>query len=277
MPTLEQEKKHLINSAALPLAFVALIWLLKIAETLLGANWANWGIYPRTLSGLKGLLTYPLVHGNWEHLLSNTMPLLVLGFLFMSSYRVVAMRVLPAIYLASGLGIWLIGRESSHIGASGVVYGLAFFLFFSGVWRKDRQSMALSAFVAIFYGGMTWGLYPMEEGVSWEGHLAGAAIGALCAYRYRHINPPPRYEWELNSESVDEGLIVEHPFWVPLPTSFDEPSDEDSKREGEMPTDHQPTEKREDIPATPNETLHEWAVKYHFVPNQPPTNDDKQS
>ncbi|MBK8472522.1 MAG: rhomboid family intramembrane serine protease [Sphingobacteriales bacterium] len=254
----KSDKQHVWSSIWLPLLFVALIWTIKIVETLSGMQWTALGVYPRDPSGLLGILTYPLVHGSWEHLLSNTMPLLVLGSLLMHSYRAVAGRVLPIIYVASGLGIWLFGRQSHHIGASGLVYGLAFFLFFSGIWRKDRPSMALAAFVAIFYGGMTWGLYPMEEGISWEGHLAGAIIGTICAYKYRHINPPPRYDWETSPNPIEGEIIIEHPFWVPLPAE-PEPDTEDT------PTDSGPT------PTAPN-PLQNWELKYHFVPHnqQPP-------
>ncbi len=272
MPNYEQEKQHLKSSVLLPLAFVAIIWLIKIAETLLNFELSGLlGVYPRTLSGLKGIFSYPLVHGNWEHLLSNTMPLLVLGSLFMNSYHSIAWRVLPIIYIGSGFGIWFIGRPANHIGASGLVYGLAFFLFFSGLWRKDRSSMALAAFVAIFYGGMTWGLYPMEEQVSWEGHLAGAFVGTICAYLYRHINPAPRYDWELQPVYDDTEIIVEHPFWVPLP---EPPADDEAINEQHDETQTNHEEQADNSPATHNtdQQLKNWEIKYHFVPSAPDEN-----
>lgn len=284
MPNYESEKQHLKNSAILPLVFIVIIWFIKIAETLTRSKLGGLlGVYPRSLDGLKGIFSYPLVHGNWEHLLSNTMPLFILGFLFMNSYRIVAARVLPLIYIGSGLGIWLIGRQSNHIGASGLVYGLAFFLFFSGIWRKDRNAMALSAFVAIFYGGMTWGLYPMDEQVSWEGHLAGAIVGTLCAYQYRHINPAPRYDWELQPEPEEQEIIVEHPFWVPIPMPPDEelPNDlEDNEPNDETDKPKNPQADKEINNNSPkpiadtkktNDALN-WEIKYHFVPHQPNNN-----
>ncbi len=233
MKTLREEKNQLQRAAWYPITFVVIIWAIKIVEELMGLDFSHFGIYPRTLDGLQGLLTYPLIHGdaqqvekgfqlfaNFDHLLSNSLPLLVLGFFLVVSYPRVSWRVFLFIYFIPGLFIWCFGRPSYHIGASGVVYGLAFFIFWSGVFRREVKSLALAGIVAVFYGGMIWGVLPLYEGVSWEGHLAGAMAGTYMAWTYRHTDlHKPKYSW---SDQPVQKELIEEPFWVKKPEPIEE-------------------------------------------------------
>lgn len=179
------------------LAAVGLLWLIHLIAWAGELPLSGFGVYPRTTSGLLGILTAPLVHGSWGHLASNSAPLLVLLTGILVFFRKEIFPVLWVSYLAPGIWVWVAGRSSYHIGASGVVYALAFFVFFSGVFRKDIRSIALSLIVAFLYGGMVWGVFPLQEGVSWESHLFGGIAGVILAWYFRKSGPKPKtYSWE---------------------------------------------------------------------------------
>ena len=200
----DTEKKIFKYSLLFPVLIVGLFWLVKLAEIVLNIDLAEFGILPLHLEGLPGILLSPFIHGSWDHLLSNSLPFLVLGFALFYFYRNLAYRILFLIYLLSGLCVWLGGRESYHIGASGIVYGLASFLFFSGVFRKDAHLLTIGIIVTFLYGSMFWGIFPIKPDVSWESHLWGAASGLLLSLYYRHQGPVrPRASWEKEPEEED--------------------------------------------------------------------------
>lgn len=163
------------------------MWLLFFIENLLPIDLGFLGINPRTFSGLIGIFSSPLIHGNLHHILSNTVPLMLLGTMLYIFYSRIAMRVFVQCYLLTGLLVWIFGRSFYHIGASGVIYGLAFFHIFFGFFRKDFKSLAISIFVVLLYGGMIYGVLPSRYGVSWESHMFGALIGIATAYNLRNI------------------------------------------------------------------------------------------
>lgn len=214
MNVVQRELQQIKNNLWQPIQLVGVLWFIKIVETVLSIDLGWLGVLPRDFSTIWHIFTMPFIHGDWGHLMSNSLPLIIFSFIVLQSYRQVALSIMSIIYVLSGLGIWLLGRESYHIGASGVIYGLAFFIFFSGVFRRDVKSIALALLVTLFYGGMVWGLLPIKEGVSWEGHLFGALAGVWCAYYYRHVNPPPRFAWQ-DEKPLEEGSIIEDPFWIP--------------------------------------------------------------
>ncbi|MCX2741119.1 rhomboid family intramembrane serine protease [Pontibacter anaerobius] len=187
--TLAEEGPHFGYSFLPGLLFVALIWLISLLSYLTGANLAFLGIMPRSFLGLIGVFFGPLIHGDLLHLLSNTFPLVLLSGFILYIHRKVALRVTVLVYLLSGLLTWLIGRQSYHIGASGVVYGLAGFLLFNGFLRQNRGAMAVSLAVLFLYSGLFYGLFPGEERVSWEGHVAGLLSGLVAAIVYGDGNP----------------------------------------------------------------------------------------
>jgi len=179
--------------------FVVFIWIVHIVALVAGLNLAPLGIRPHVAAGLSGIVTAPLVHGSWGHLISNTLPLLILGTAVIYHTPRAARIAIPVIWLGAGLGVWLFARESIHIGASGLTYGMLFYLLFIGFLRRDRQSLALTLLVFFLYGGMIWGVFPLSPGISFEYHLFGAMAGVLCAFVLRRLDPLPereRYEWE---------------------------------------------------------------------------------
>lgn len=197
------------------LGFVALIWLIPLLGW--GLDLQQYGIRPREWIGLPGILTAPLLHADFNHLLANSLPLLVLGTMTFHLYPYASFRVLPAVYLVPGILVWLFARGGNHIGASGIVYGLVSFVFFAGMLRRDRRAMAASLLMAFMYGTLAWGVLPIKLGVSWETHLAAALVGIVMAFAMRHRdNPPPiQYSWER------EGAEDE-PAFEPEPQVFDE-------------------------------------------------------
>ncbi len=184
-------------------AFVALLWLIQATVAVTGWDPGPLGLRPRDPSGLVGILTAPLVHGSWGHLFGNTLALLVLGMAVLYGTPAAGRIGLPLIWLASGLAVWLFAREGVHVGASGLTYGMFFFVFLMGILRRDKRSIALSLLVFFLYGSMVWGVLPTAPGVSFEYHLYGAIAGGLSAFLLRHRDPMPqrrRYDWEYEDE-----------------------------------------------------------------------------
>jgi membrane associated rhomboid family serine protease len=200
----ETEKKIFKYSLLIPVAIVAVFWVVKIVENLYNLDLSSFGILPLTIEGLPGIITSPFIHGSYDHLLSNSIPFLILTFALLYFYRRLAYRIFFLIYFLSGICVWLGGRESWHIGASGIVYGLASFLFFSGVFRKDANLLTIGIIVVFLYGSMFWGIFPIKPEISWESHLWGAASGLMLAYYYRHQGPVrPVASWENEPEEED--------------------------------------------------------------------------
>lgn len=184
------------RAVSVPLSFVSILWIILGIDSALGLDLHSFSVYPRTEDGLIGILTMPLLHADFAHLASNSVPLLVLGFALYLFYPSVATRVLLLIYFGSGALVWAAARPSYHIGASGVVYGLIAYVFFSGVFRKDVRSIVLALITVFLYGGAIWGILPLEPGVSWEGHLFGGVVGVGCSWVFRKSDPPKKYDWE---------------------------------------------------------------------------------
>lgn len=168
-------------------AFVSVLWIIKAIEFASGESFAKLGIFPRTLKGAIGIFTAPLIHGDIVHLISNTLPILFLGILLFYFYHRIAVELFIWIYLVTGFWTWMLARDAYHIGASGVVYGMASFLFFSGILRKNKQLMTISGIVIFLYGGMVYGVLPegVESNISWESHLTGALAGVVLAFFFR--------------------------------------------------------------------------------------------
>ncbi len=189
-------------AATLAVTFVALVWLLQLANWALGLDAAPFGVRPRTIEGLAGILFAPLSHSGFEHLVANTIPLAVLGTAMLHLYPRASPVVLPWVYLAPGIAVWLFGRDAIHVGASGLIYGLTAYVFFAGLLRRDRRAIAASLVVAFLYGSAIWGVMPLKQTDSWETHLAAALVGTVLAVLLRHRDVPPKvvYTWELHEE-----------------------------------------------------------------------------
>lgn len=193
----EQHFRYSTWVLAVPMALILAIWSVYLLELRLGLNLNTWGIYPRTLNGLRGILASPWIHGSLDHLYNNTLPLGILTATLFYFYRPIAWRTLILGTLLTGLLTWCIGRPSYHIGASGVIYLLASFIFFKGVFTRHYRLVALSLGVVFLYGSLLWYVFPIREGISWEGHLSGALVGLFLAAVFRARVPvPPKYDWE---------------------------------------------------------------------------------
>lgn len=179
-------QQRVYESLSLPFKFVVGIWLIHFAQTILHLNLGSWGIYPRETFGLPGIITAPLIHADFPHLLSNTPPLFVLSAMVLFFYRSVAISSISLIYLLTGAAVWVFGRPVFHIGASGVIYGLAAFVVFNGIFRRNLKSIALALIVGFYYGSMIYGVFPGQEGVSWESHLLGAVVGVFASFVFKN-------------------------------------------------------------------------------------------
>ncbi|MDH5397759.1 MAG: rhomboid family intramembrane serine protease [Cyclobacteriaceae bacterium] len=183
-----EDRKRARDSAFYTFVFLGILWLTKCIEYYSGADFGVFGIYPRTLEGMGGILLSPFIHGDFYHLISNTIPIGVLGFGVIYFYREVAHYVIGLIYLLSGFWVWVAARSAFHIGASGIVYGLLFFLLLSGIIKRDRKQLAVSFVILFLYGGsMFSGLMPLDASVSWEAHVTGAVSGIFCAVLFRKV------------------------------------------------------------------------------------------
>jgi len=193
------------------LILVVLIVGIKIFEEYLGVRWAKYGVFPRSLEGVLGIITTPFIHGDWKHVFNNSVPLLVLGTSLRYFYKDISKEVFLWSWLMSGLWLWAIGRPSFHIGASGIVYALASFLFFSGLIRKHTSLMAVSFVVVFLYGSMVWGIFPIKEHISWEGHLSGGLAGIILAWWFRSEGPPKqKYQYEIDEELEENEVMIEY-------------------------------------------------------------------
>lgn len=187
------------------LVFIGIIWAIFLVDAVLGLRLGRLGLRPGSTGGLLGIVTAPLLHGSPQHLLSNTLPLLVSLTAALYLYPASSLRAIPMIWLGSGAIAWLIGRPSLHFGASGLIYGLLAFVFVGGVLRRDLRSVSVSLLVGFLYGSMIWGVLPLRPHMSWELHLGGAVMGCLMALVYRGWDRVPvvRYDWE-DDDSVPE-------------------------------------------------------------------------
>ena len=202
--------------------FAALLWWIKVFETSFGWNLGGLGVYPLSSAGLIGILTAPLIHGSWEHLIANTLPLLLLGTALIYGYPKSRWWTLAVIWIVSGTGVWLLGRQSFHIGASGITHGMMFFLFISGIIRRDKRSIALSMLAFFMYGGMLMTIFPRDPGISFEYHFFGAVGGVLCAMLFRRWDPKPvrkMYSWDREPEDHEDPLIGE--LWKKKPGDYE--------------------------------------------------------
>jgi membrane associated rhomboid family serine protease len=198
--------KRLYISMFFPGVFLLVIWIVFVLDSTLKLDLIYHGIFPRKISGLPGILISPLIHGGIKHIVANSLPLFALSSLLFYFYQNLSFRVLILSYIITGVLVWMIGRPSYHVGASGVIYGLAGFLFVSGFIRKHLGLMAIAFLVAFQYGSMIWGIFPIEDHVSWESHLAGLLTGIGLALHYRKKGPKgsPLF-WEGLGYTKDEG------------------------------------------------------------------------
>ncbi|TWO31651.1 rhomboid family intramembrane serine protease [Seonamhaeicola sediminis] len=203
--------KFTLGVIAYPVFLVLIIWSVLSFEVRFNVNFNEYGIYPLTLKGLRGVFLSPFIHSGIEHLYHNTLPLLVLTMALFYFYRHIAWKVILWGIVVSGFLTWCIGRPSYHIGASGLIYVLVSFTFFKGVLAKHYRLIALSLLVVFLYGSMVWYVMPIKDGVSWEGHLSGLITGLTFAFLFkRQIAKPKKFEWEQEYYKEEDDPFLKH-------------------------------------------------------------------
>ncbi len=211
---MNEDQRKMYRSLILPGIFVTVLWLVKIFELTAHTDLSIYGLYPLKLKGLPGVLTCPFLHADFSHLSANSIPLFFLGGMLFYFYREIAFKVFFLTWILTGFWVWCFARgEGIHIGASGIVYGLASFLFFSGIIRRETKLMALTLLIAFLYGGLVWGVFPQffpQQRISWESHLMGLLAGLILAIYYRKIGTQRKiYDWGTEDDEDESEIYKE--------------------------------------------------------------------
>jgi len=207
----EDQFKFSTGVIAYPILFVLIIWLVFWFEVRFGYTFNSYGVYPRTLVGLRGIIFSPFIHSNIEHLYHNSIPLFVLSAALFYFYRAISWKVIFYGIIFSGFLTWCIGRPSNHIGASGLIYVLMSFTLFKGIFAKHFGLIALSLLIVFLYGSMIWYVFPIKEEISWEGHFSGLLVGFVFALFFRKsIAKPRKYVWEQDDYNEDNDPFLKH-------------------------------------------------------------------
>jgi membrane associated rhomboid family serine protease len=213
MKTLISDKQHFLNTLFISGMIVFAPVLVFLMQQIFDWNLDFLGVAPRQVKSLYGILTHVLVHGDWSHLWNNTVSFFILTFSLFYFYGKIADRVFILSWVMMGTLLWMIGRDSIHIGASGLIFAEAFFLFWSGIIRKHIPLIAIALVVVFLYGNMVWHIFPWQPFVqeSWEGHLSGAIAGTFLAYLYRKEGPQrPVKNWDEQLETEDDKELAEY-------------------------------------------------------------------
>lgn len=227
MSTHKEDRKLFGTSLLISLTFCVLVAIIYFFQLQFASRLVDWGIYPRTIEGLRGIIFAPLLHGSIDHLTNNLWSFFILLALAIYSYRNVAYISLLWIWLTHGVGVWIIGRENYHIGISGIIYGLGGFLLVSGLLRNNNSLRAISIIVVLFHTGFLYGMSPQNFTISWEGHLCGFIGGVFCSIFYLHEGPEDdkHPEWMLKEEEEPE---TGNEYWR-------EGAEDEKRKENEFP------------------------------------------
>lgn len=206
---MKPELRRIFLSIVIPLFFIFILYMIKIMEVGMEWDFTRLGVYPMEKKGVFGIFAHPLVHSSFKHLFANTIPLLFLLWCLFYFYKDLSALIFFFIWIAGGIFTFIIGKPGWHVGASGLIYGLAFYLFFSGILRKHIPLIAISLLITFLYGGLIWNMFPFfaNESTSWEGHLSGAIAGTIAAVIFRKHGPQkPEYPEEDDDENNKEYL-----------------------------------------------------------------------
>ncbi len=205
----EEDLWGFFKSVSAPVLLVFSLWVVKLLEILLEVNFIRFGIYPREADGITGIFLSPFLHSGFEHLISNSFPLLFVLVMLRFFYRRISLMTIILVWIMTGILVWLFARPAYHIGASGVVYGLLGFLLWSGLFRRDNKSITLSLLVLAVYSTYFLG-FEKEEGVSWESHMIGALVGLIIAFLFRNVREPEDVPQEMS-----DYISVKEKFFAP--------------------------------------------------------------
>ena len=207
----QEHFKYTTGVIGYPVMFVLIIWIVFWFEVRFGYSFNSFGVYPRTFTGLRGIIFSPFIHSDIEHLYHNTIPLFVLTVVLFYFYRTISWKVIFYGILLSGFLTWCIGRPANHIGASGLIYVLMSFTLFKGIFAKHYRLLALSLLIIFLYGSMIWYVFPIKENMSWEGHLSGLIVGLFFAIIFRKsISKPKKYAWEQDDYNEADDPFLKH-------------------------------------------------------------------
>jgi membrane associated rhomboid family serine protease len=212
-------KKQLFTNFIPAILITLIIWITFFADEYFKLNLWQYGLYPRQLPGLAGILTMPLLHGDIRHIINNTVPLIVLTTFLFHFYNKFFIRVFIMIWLTSGLWTWVIARPSYHIGASALIYGLAAFIFFAGILLKEKRHVAISFLIVFLYGSIVWGIFPIDIQQSWEGHLSGFLVGTTLAFYFSKELKTTYKPVIVDEEEEDDEEDDENAYWRSTDTS----------------------------------------------------------
>lgn len=205
---MKHDIRRILVAMVIPLFLIFVLYMIKILEIGMDWDFTRLGVYPLDKRGVFGIFAHPLVHSGFRHLLANTIPLFFLSWCLFYFYRNIAPYIFFIIWVGCGALTFVIGKPGWHIGVSGIIYGLAFFLFFSGLLRKHIPLIAISLLVTFIYGGLIWNMLPFfaKETTSWEGHLSGAIVGVLCAFAFQNYGPqkPAAFADEEEEDEMEE-------------------------------------------------------------------------
>lgn len=208
----KKEKNQFIAALFLPSVLVFTMFIVFLIEIIFNVSFNSYGIYPRKVSGLIGIILAPFLHGDFSHLLNNSIPILILGSSLFYFYKEIALKVFLWVFIMGGIWTWMSAREATHIGASGVVYGLFSFLLISGFIRRNMQLISISFFVVFVYGSMVWGIFPIKVEISYESHFWGFIAGAILSVYYRKQGPQKKeYHWEEDDNDDEPPTPTKNP------------------------------------------------------------------
>jgi membrane associated rhomboid family serine protease len=237
------EKGKLLDAVLASSIFLLAIWICFLSDEFLGFQWKSLGLWPRSVEGLRGILTMHFLHADWDHVIHNTLAIAVLHSFLFYFYRKIAISVWLWVAVAGAAIVWVFGRESNHIGASLVLYGEFAFLFFSGLFRRESMPIRVALVVALYYGSLIWYIFPVDERISYEGHFGGFLVGAVLAYTLRHKGPQKKvYRFEVEPEPDER-----NPYWLT--------SEQRAKWEKEHPEWVEPADKPEEKQAETTVTI----------------------
>lgn len=207
----DHQFKYSTSTVLYPVLMVLILWLIFWFQVRVDSSIKSFGIRPHKLDGLIGVVTSPFLHADINHLYNNSIPLLVLSMALFYFYHKIAWKVILFGIFTSGLLTWFIGSSGNHIGASGLIYVLVSFIFFKGIFAKHYRLIALSLLVIFLYGSLIWYVFPIKDGMSWEGHLGGLITGIGFALVFRkQVAKPERYIWEDPSYNEEEDEFMKH-------------------------------------------------------------------